>query len=49
MRFLTKYKIHEHKISATGKLPLRVLKFKRPKWKKIKEKLKRVKRWKYTR
>ena len=40
MRFLNKYKIHEYFESGTKKLPLRVLKLKRPKWAGIKRKLK---------
>lgn len=40
MRFLNKYKIHENFAASSEKLPLRVLKFKRPKWAKIKNKLK---------
>lgn len=38
MRFLNKYKIHEHFASGVKKLPTRVLKFKRPKWTKIRNK-----------
>lgn len=41
MRFLNKYKLHEHYASADIKLPTRVFKFKRPKWKKIQQKFKR--------
>lgn len=40
MRFLNKYKLHENFASGSKKLPLRVLKFKRPKWANIKRKLK---------
>lgn len=49
MRFLNKYKLHENFASGLRKLPLRVLKFKRPKWASIKKKLK-VKRfvWKFN-
>lgn len=38
MRFLNKYKIHESFASGVKKLPTRVLKFKRPKWTKIRNK-----------
>jgi len=38
MRFLNKYKIHEHFASGVKKLPIRILKFKRPKWAKIRSK-----------
>lgn len=41
MRFLNKYKIHEHFASSEIKLPTRVLMFKRPKWKKIQRKFKK--------
>jgi len=41
MRFLNKYKLHEHSASSDIKLPTRVLKFKRPKWKKIQRKFKK--------
>lgn len=41
MRFLNKYKIHEHYAASELKLPRRVLSFKRPKWKKIQKKFKR--------
>lgn len=49
MRFLNKYKLHENFASGLRKLPLRVLKFKRPKWASIKKKL-RIKRfiWKFN-
>ncbi len=49
MRFLNKYKLHENFVSGLRKLPLRVLKFKRPKWASIKKKL-RIKRfvWKFN-
>lgn len=46
MRFLNKYKLHENSASADWKLPKRVLKFKRPKWFKIKKKI-RVWRFKW--
>lgn len=39
MRFLTKYKIHEHFASAPRKLPTRVAKFKKSKWSSIIRKL----------
>ena len=50
MRFLNKYKIHGNYTSASKKLPLRVLKFKRTKWAKIKTKIRpvfkrRVSKW----
>lgn len=50
MRFLNKYKLHENFISGLRKLPLRVLKFKRPKWASIKKKF-RIRRfiWKFRR
>lgn len=41
MRFLNKYKIHEHFASSEMKLPTRIFKFKRPKWKKIQQKFKK--------
>lgn len=41
MRFLNKYKIHEHYAASELKLPSRVLSFKRPKWQKIQKKFKR--------
>jgi len=41
MRFLNKYKIHENFASGSLKLPFRVFKFKRPKWAKVKIKLKK--------
>lgn len=39
MRFLNKYKLHEHFASASKKLPTRVSKFKKSKWASIKKKL----------
>jgi ribosomal protein S4 len=49
MRFLNKYKLHENFASGLRKLPLRILKFKRPKWASIKKKFK-IKRfvWKFN-
>jgi len=41
MRFLNKYKLHEHFASSEIKLPSRIFKFKRPKWRKIKDKFKK--------
>jgi len=38
MRFLNKYKIHEHFASGVRKLPIKALKFKKPKWAKIRNK-----------
>jgi len=46
MRFLNKYKLHENPASADWKLPKRVFNFKRPKWGKIKNKL-RIRRFKW--
>lgn len=39
MRFLNKYKLHEHFASASRRLPTRVSKFKKSKWTNIKKKL----------
>jgi ribosomal protein S4 len=39
MRLITKYKIHQHRTSSDWRLPTRILSFKRPKWAKIKKKL----------
>lgn len=44
MRFLNKYKLHEHFASASRKLPLRINKFKRTKWTVIKRKF-WVRKW----
>lgn len=44
MRFLNKYKIHGNFASASKKLPLRIVKFNRPKWAKIKNKVVRIKK-----
>lgn len=41
MRFINKYKLHEHFASSEIKLPTRIFKFKRPKWKKIQQKFKK--------
>lgn len=52
MRFLNKYKLHEHFAASEIKLPTRIFKFKRPKWKKIKDKFKKRSRrfyWKKRR
>jgi ribosomal protein S4 len=39
MRHINKYKVHANYNSSTTKLPLRVLKFNRPKWDSVKKKL----------
>jgi ribosomal protein S4 len=39
MRHINKYKVHSNYNSSTTKLPLRILKFNRPKWDSIKKKL----------
>jgi len=44
MRFLNKYKLHGNFASASKKLPLRIVKFNRPKWAKIKNKVVRFKK-----
>jgi hypothetical protein len=39
MRFLNKYKLHANFNSSSRKLPIRILKFNRPKWNSIKKKI----------
>lgn len=40
MRFLNKYKLYSNRSSSIKKAPLRILNFKRPKWLRIKKKIK---------
>jgi ribosomal protein S4 len=48
MRYINKYKSHANYNSSTIKLPLRVLKFNRPKWDPIKKKLLSTKRTEFA-
>lgn len=47
MRFLNKYKLHEHFASSSRKLPLRVKKFKKSKWTDIQKKF-RVRKFSFN-